>query len=114
VSASLSADGRTLATANADGSIGAWSVRANKAGLLIPAQPNETLTRVALNGDGTRLAAANTMGKARIYELDISRLRRSACAEEKRIRQGPESKYLSDCPRYLSESECAITCAAGR
>jgi WD40 repeat protein len=96
----LSGDGKVLATLNADHSISTWDAATGKETLSF-ARQDPQISRIALNVDGTRLAAGASNGNVRLYELDFERLR-------SRTRDRLRAVYDEDCCRaYLSASDCA-------
>ncbi len=88
IAAALSGDGKVLATARSDGSLTVGAIRITRR--------DETVTKLALNTDGSRLAVASDAGKVRVYELarkTLVEVGRRKLAEAK-----PEK--LNECPEY--------------
>jgi WD40 repeat protein len=72
--AALSSDGKTLATSHANQTL-AIRDAATLAPQLTITRYGDSVTRLAFNRQGNRLAAANQAGTVRVYELDRGRLR---------------------------------------
>ena len=111
MAATLSGDGRVIATANADDSLALWSVERGSTVSLLRG-PKGAVVRIALDPGGKRLAVADANGGVRLYELDPAELNRAACRHEWDVRESPDARFLADCPRYLDPRDCALDCRA--
>jgi hypothetical protein len=107
LAAALSSDGGTLATANVDGSLAMWSVRGRKPERIVQGA-TKRIASIALHGQ--TFLVASTDGKARIYEFENARLNRRACELEWHVRTSPDRRYLSGCPEYIGDKDCALDC----
>jgi WD40 repeat protein len=75
--AALSADGKVLATSHPNQTVVIRDAASFTAGLSIGLRA-DIITKLALNRQGNRLAAANQAGGVRVYELDPGRLHTAA------------------------------------
>ena len=101
IQAAASADGGRVATWNAGYSLTIWDARSCKEQATFQ-QQDTTITKLAFNPDGSRLAAATTAGKVRIYELSFAKLNERA----KDILHEVKRSDLDNCYKYLRQSEC--------
>lgn len=99
--AALSIDGKRLALFSADDSITIWDT-ASGSELLRYTRQSQLIFKIALNRNGTLLAAGETGGRVRIYELELAGLRKRAWDKITHTRAAD----LQGCYRYLSKSVC--------
>jgi WD40 repeat protein len=108
-SASMSRDGKRLALWSGDDSITIWdAVSGNQ--LLRYSRQSPGISKIALNRTGTLLAAGESSGRIRIYELGLPDLRKRAWDMITHI----QAADLRDCYRYVSKSACDEYLSAAR
>jgi hypothetical protein len=79
-SASMSPDGRTIATGSTDGTIRLWDVRTERAlGAALPGVPNRPVVP-EFTPDGAHLLAITNAGRAFRWDVRPSRWAQQACA----------------------------------
>ena len=74
--AALSADGRTLATSNADFSITLWDLTAGRASRTLTGH-TASITSLAFSGDGATLASGGSEGKINVWSVAAGSLSRA-------------------------------------